>query len=196
MRNHFLFDPVDVAVDAIEDIDPGGRDLHIEIGFGKDIRILREAGKDPEGLFLGIEISRKKARKFCEKAARAGLTNVRCYQGDVRPVLLEALRDGSVASFTILFPDPWPKRKHNKHRWIQEPTAAAIERTLRPGGLVIAATDSDDYMAQIKRVFLGAGLVLSYESDVVPEEDRSLFAERFQRIGETVTYTRWHKRAT
>ena len=58
MAEQFQFEAEDVAVDRVE---PDGRTLHIEVGFGKDVRILREAGRDPDGLYVGIEISRKKA---------------------------------------------------------------------------------------------------------------------------------------
>ena len=189
MPEQFHFEPTEVAVDAVE---PDGRALHIEVGFGKDVRILREAGRDPDGLYIGIEISRKKAESFCRKVARAGFRNVRCHRGDVRPVL-EKLPPGSVSSFTILFPDPWPKRRQSKHRWIQEPTAALLGSALVEGGSIIVATDHQGYVQQIREVLGEAGLVLEYESYEIPDEDRSLFAQRFERSGETVTYQRWRK---
>ena len=84
MRNPFHFDPREVAVDGRTAVRALGRPLHVEVGFGKDVRILREAEQRPDEWFLGVEISRKKAVKFCQKVARAGLRNVRAYQGDVR----------------------------------------------------------------------------------------------------------------
>lgn len=194
MPERFHFDPAEVAVGDIADLGfAGERPLHIEVGFGKDIRILREAGRESDALFLGVEISRKKAQSFCRKVARAGLRNVRCYWGDVRTVL-DDLAPSSVASFTILFPDPWPKRRHHKHRWVQGPTARRLAAALEPGGWIITATDHDGYAAQIRRVLLEAGLVLELETLNIPEEDRSLFAQRFERLGESVTYHRWRKR--
>ncbi len=189
MTEQFHFEPREVVVDRIE---PDGRPLHIEVGFGKDVRILREARHDPDGLYIGIEISRKKAQSFCRKVARAGLRNVRCYLGDVRPVL-EELPGGSVSSFTILFPDPWPKRRQSKHRWIQGPTAALLASALREGGGLIVATDHQGYVEQIREVLCEAGLMLECESHEIPDEDRTLFAQRFERVGETVTYQRWRK---
>lgn len=87
MRDEFRFDP---SLVAVETLDAQGRELHVEVGFGKDVRILREAAQAPDALFLGIEISRKKALSFCRKVARLGLRNVRARHGDVR----EVLRDG------------------------------------------------------------------------------------------------------
>ena len=91
MRDKLHFDPAEVAVEAVGDIDRAGRELHLEIGFGKDIRILREAQGHAEAVYLGVEISGKKARKFREKVARRDLRNVFCYHGDVRAVLGEML---------------------------------------------------------------------------------------------------------
>jgi tRNA (guanine-N7-)-methyltransferase len=197
VRNRFRFDPAEVRVETAaplpEALGPDDRDLHVEIGFGKDVRTLREAEANPDALFLGVEISRKKVVKFCQKVARAGLRNVRAYLGDARHVLRELLPAGSVASFTILFPDPWPKRRHHKHRWIQDDTAALLAAALRDGGRVIVATDHDGYAAQIERCLAGTGLELEEKREGVPEEDRSLFAQRFERLGESVTWMRWRK---
>lgn len=197
MRNRFRFDPAEVRVETAaplpEALALGERDLHVEIGFGKDVRTLREAEANPDALFLGVEISRKKVVKFCQKAARAGLRNVRAYLGDARHVLRELLPAGSVASFTILFPDPWPKRRQHKHRWIQDDTAALLAAALRVGGQLIVATDHDGYAAQIERCLAGAGLALEEKREGVPGADRSLFAQRFERLGETVTWMRWRR---
>jgi tRNA (guanine-N7-)-methyltransferase len=189
MVDRFLFDPGEVAVAAVV---PAGRPLHVEVGFGKDIRMLREAAARPDEDFVGIEISRKKALSFCRKVARAGLRNVRACQADVRRVL-EDLPARSVSSFTILFPDPWPKRRHWKNRWIQPGTAALLVRALVPGGTVTTATDHEGYRDQIRACLLGAGLELLHEGAAVPPEDRTLFTERFERLQAPVTYFRWRK---
>lgn len=194
-RNVFHFDPDSVAVGECESfpeaLGVGERAFHVEVGFGKDIRTLRMAEREPEARFLGIEISRKKCVKFREKVARAGLRNVRCYWGDARKALATMLPDHSVDSFTILFPDPWPKRKHHKHRWVQEETAALLARILKPHGQIIVATDHDHYKDQIRRVLSGAGFEETLTLDHVPEDDKSLFAERFERLGESITYMKW-----
>jgi len=185
----FHFDPAEVAVPAIV---PRDRPLHVEIGFGKDVRLLREAAARPDEDFVGVEISRKKALSFCRKVARAGLRNVRACNTDVRKVLAD-LPPGSVASFTILFPDPWPKRRHWKNRWIQPGTAALLRRALVPGGTITSATDHPGYRDQIRACLLDAGLELLHEGPEVPAEDRTLFTERFERLQAPVTYFRWRR---
>jgi len=195
MRNRFHFDPDEVAVvgegPLPQALATNGRPLHVEVGFGKDVRILREAARHPDARYLGVEISRKKVRKFREKVARAGLRNVRALEGDVRRVLAGLLPPESVVSFTILFPDPWPKRRHRKHRWIQPDTAAQLFRSLRPLGTVTVATDHEGYRDQIRECLAGAGFVLIEERLGVPEEDRTLFAQRFERLGKGVTHQVW-----
>lgn len=187
MADRFLFDPAEVSVASVV---PRGRPLHVEVGFGKDVRLLREAAARPGDDFVGIEISRKKALSFCRKVARTGLRNVRACQADVRRVLAD-LPPGSVASFTILFPDPWPKRRHWKNRWIQPPTAALLLRALVPGGTLTTATDHPGYRDQIRACLLGAGFDLLHEGPDVPPEDRTLFTERFERLKAPVAYFRW-----
>jgi len=197
MSERFLLDPAEVLVAASPSLPralgAGERPLHVEIGFGKDVRILRAAAADPGALFLGVEISRKKCDSFCRKVARAGLRNVRCHHGDARALLAQMLPPGSVDSFTILFPDPWPKRRHWKNRWVAPSTAELLARALKPGGEIQVATDHADYMAEIAAALGGAGLRLVEERASMPEEDRTLFAERFERLGAPVTFQRWRK---
>ena len=198
MSERFLLDPATVSIHADDDwaeiLGLAGRPLHVEIGFGKDVRMLRTAAEAPGATFLGIEISGKKAASFCRKVARLRLRNVRAYCGDVRDVLMERLPEGSVASFTILFPDPWPKRRHNKHRWIQPETARLLALAMAPGATLVVATDHEGYGAQIHRCLQAVGLALVVERVGVPEEDRTLFASRFERLGQRVLYQRWCKR--
>ena len=195
VRDQFQFDPAEVAVGESpslpEAMGCGDRPLHVEIGFGKDIRVLRMAESDPDSRFLGVEISRKKSEKFGHKVARLGLRNIRNHWGDARKVLAEMLPEDSVTSFTVLFPDPWPKRKHHKHRWIHEDTALLLRRALKPDGHMIVATDHDGYRDHIRKVLGVAGFVETQTLDDVPEDDRTLFSERFRKIGESITYMRW-----
>jgi len=193
---HYHFDPEEVRVVAgpvAGQVGLDGRDLHVEVGFGKDIRCLREAEGNPDAVYLGVEISRKKALKFRQKVARTGLRNVFGYHGDVRDVLKGMLPQGGVASFTVLFPDPWPKRRHHKNRWIQPDTAAQMVRALRPGGVVRVATDHGGYADWIRACLAGAGLEPVEIRTGVPEGDRTLFARRFERLGHDVTHMVWRK---
>ncbi|MFP5295934.1 MAG: tRNA (guanine(46)-N(7))-methyltransferase TrmB, partial [Alphaproteobacteria bacterium] len=73
-----------------------------------------------------------------------GLKNVRLHAGDAREVMA-ALPDASLDRVMILFPDPWPKARHNKRRLVQDETAAEIARLLKPGGRLRFVTDWKDY---------------------------------------------------
>ncbi len=195
MTDRFLLEPESVSVAGDRPLPDAcgaaGRPFHVEIGFGKDIRILRMAAQEPGALFLGIEISRKKHASFCRKVARLGLRNIRACHGDARVALRDLLPPASVASFTILFPDPWPKRKHWKNRWITPETAALLARALRPPGPLTVATDHEGYRDQIRASLQGAGFALESESNQVPETDRTIFTTRFERTQTPVSYMRW-----
>jgi len=195
MTEQLPFEPGLVAVDPAGDLATAlelpARPLHIEVGFGKDVRVLRAAAADPGTLYLGIEVSRKKHDKFCRKVARAGLRNVRALLCDVREVLQEMLPPACVLSFTVLFPDPWPKRRHHKHRWITPESAPQLARALVPDGCVTVATDDAPYMDQIRASMRSAGFRLERETATVPALERSLFAERFERLGAPVLYQLW-----
>jgi tRNA (guanine-N7-)-methyltransferase len=84
-----------------------------------------------------------------------GLRNVRLHLGDAVPVL-SWLPSASLAGIDLLYPDPWPKRRHWKRRLIQDDTVAAMARVLRPGGLFRFASDSADYAAWTLLRFLRA----------------------------------------
>ena len=75
-----------------------------------------------------------------------GLTNIRLHHGDATDVLAW-LPDASLARFDLLYPDPWPKRRHWKRRFVQDESIAQIARIVRPGGEFRFATDWPDYAA-------------------------------------------------
>ena len=122
--------------------------LEVEIGPGKDDFVVRAAQAAPDANFLAIECLRERVDKLCRKIGRAGLTNVRVYFGDARVALERLLRPGQVRAFYIHFPDPWPKRRHAKHRLIQPPTVARLAERLAPGGRLNVVTDVRPYAEQ------------------------------------------------
>lgn len=86
------------------------------------------------------------SRSSFPKSTRAGLSNVRILNDDAR-FLLERLAPASLARVFILYPDPWPKKRHNKRRFINEETLGFLARTLKPGGELRFASDIPDYIA-------------------------------------------------
>ncbi len=126
--------------------------VHIEIGSGKGTFLLSEAMYRPDVNFLGIEWARKYYRHAVDRIGRWGLTNVRIIRTDAAAFLPGHVPDESISCFHIYFPDPWPKKRHHKRRFICTENIEQIIRCLKPGGGVNIATDHQDYFEQIAHV--------------------------------------------
>jgi tRNA (guanine-N7-)-methyltransferase len=124
----------------------GVKDVRLEIGFGGAEHLAALAQAHPDTGFIGsdgFENAIAKALAFVEQHA---LTNVRLHHGDAAH-LLEWLPAASLARVDLLYPDPWPKRRHWKRRFVQDESLALIARVIRPGGELRFATDIPDYAA-------------------------------------------------
>ena len=126
--------------------------VHIEIGSGKGTFLLGQAGAQPGDNFLGIEWARKYYRYAVDRIGRWGLTNVRIIRTDATEFLADSVPDESVDCFHIYFPDPWPKKRHHKRRFICPANLEHLVRCLKNGGQLRIATDHADYFEQIKTV--------------------------------------------
>lgn len=129
--------------------------VHIEIGSGKATFLVSQAKAQPEASFLGIEWARKYWRHAIDRIGRWGLTNVRIVRADAPVFLRDFVPEGSVDCFHIYFPDPWPKKRQHKRRFVQQSNVELMLRLLKPGGEIRIATDHTEYYAQIKEVMVG-----------------------------------------
>ena len=120
--------------------------LRLEVGFGAGEHLLHHARTAPDIGVIGVEPFETGLARAARDAARDGLTNVCLYGGDARAVLAW-LPDASLDRVDILYPDPWPKRKHWKRRFISMETLNTIARVLKPGGSVRFASDIATYVA-------------------------------------------------
>lgn len=134
-----------------------GRDgpIEVEIGIGKGRFLLACAERRPDVLHLGVEWSNEFLRIAEARADKRGLTNVRFARVDANLLVQRAVPDASVAAYYVFYPDPWPKKRHQKRRFLQRGNADAMARTLRPGGWLHVATDHDGYWEAIEPVFDG-----------------------------------------
>jgi tRNA (guanine-N7-)-methyltransferase len=141
--------------------------VHIEIGTGKGTFLLNQAGAQPGDNFLGIEWARKYYRYAVDRIGRWGLTNVRIIRTDAATFLADFIPDNSVECFHIYFPDPWPKKRHHKRRFICPANLEHLLRCLKTGGQLKIATDHTDYFEQIKTVLTSRNEKLQ-EIDFLP----------------------------
>lgn len=124
------------------------RPVELEVGCGKGKFLMAAATKWPERDFLAIEYVAALVRKVRDKTVRAGLSNVRILNADATDAFERLLPPASLSRVHLYFPDPWPKRRHAKHRFIADPMADRLARVLAPGGELLLATDHDPYFRE------------------------------------------------
>jgi tRNA (guanine-N7-)-methyltransferase len=125
----------------------------LEIGFGGGEHLLAQAAHNPDTLFIGCEPFINGVAKCLAGIEAQKLNNIRLFTNDARK-LVEALPDACLDSVFILFPDPWPKVRHNKRRLVNPQTLSMIARAHKKGGRLLLATDHVDYSVWMLEVLL------------------------------------------
>jgi tRNA (guanine-N7-)-methyltransferase len=118
----------------------------LEIGFGGGEHLIARAKAHPEIGFIGCEPFINGMAKALVAIDSNGLSNIRLHFGDALE-LIDWLPDDSLAGVDLLYPDPWPKKRHWKRRFVQDETLAKLARVIRPGGIFRFATDIPHYAA-------------------------------------------------
>ena len=114
--------------------------VQLEIGFGGGEHLLHQAAANPNTGFIGCEAFRDGVAKLLGRLDEKDLKNVRLHPADA-VLLLPWLPDASIDLVYLLYPDPWPKRRHWKRRFINDSRLADIARVLKPGGRFRFASD-------------------------------------------------------
>jgi tRNA (guanine-N7-)-methyltransferase len=135
--------------------DGAARETWLEIGFGAGEHLAWQAGRHREIGFIAAEVYEAGIGALLSAIAREALTNIRIHPGDAVP-LLEALPTGSIARAFVLFPDPWPKRRHWKRRFISAEGLGRLARVLADGAELRLATDDPSYLVWMLQHILAA----------------------------------------
>lgn len=127
--------------------------LEVELGSGDGSFLVELAKLKPSHNFIGVERLLGRMRKLDRKGHRAGLTNLRGVRIESSYFLEYLLPLHSAGTIHVYFPDPWPKRKHHRHRLINDRFPVLAHEALGPGGKIYLRTDHQDYFQQITTVF-------------------------------------------
>jgi len=134
-------DPLDLT--ALFD----GREVWLEIGFGGGEHMVHLAALNPEVGIIGCEPYINGVAMLLGKIRKAGVTNLRVHAGDVRD-MFDVLPEASIAKAFLLYPDPWPKTRHHRRRFVTPEHLEPLARVLKSGAEFRVATDIPDYVRQ------------------------------------------------
>jgi len=159
--------------------------LEVELGCGDGSFLANYAALHPEHNFIGVERLLGRLKKVDRKGRRANLVNLRGVRVESAYFLEFLLPRHSVSALHLYFPDPWPKRKHQRHRIVNERFPLISEQVLLPGGIVYLRTDHVEYFEQMQTVFAGAKQFSAIEtpselSDVLTDFEKDFIAQGIQ----------------
>lgn len=125
----------------------GGKPVWLEIGFGGGEHMVHQAERNPDVGIIGAEPYINGVAMLLGKIRRAGVANLAVHPGDVRD-LFDVLPERSIDRAFLLYPDPWPKARHHRRRFVTPEHLEPLARVLKPGATFRVATDIEDYVRQ------------------------------------------------
>ena len=125
----------------------GGKPVWLEIGFGGGEHMVHQAAENPDVGIIGCEPYINGVAMLLGKIRAAGVRNVAVHPGDVRD-MFDVLAEGSIDRAFLLYPDPWPKARHHRRRFVTPEHLDPLARVLKQGAIFRVATDIPDYVRQ------------------------------------------------
>jgi tRNA (guanine-N7-)-methyltransferase len=157
--------------------------LEVELGSGDGSFLVDYARRHPGRNFIGVERLLGRMRKLDRKGRRAGLANLRGVRIESSYFLGWLLPPHAASALHVYFPDPWPKRKHRRHRLINEQFPALARQALALCGTLYLRTDDADYFDQMTRVFAASEAFRSVETPLELSAVLTDFEKQFQARG-------------
>jgi tRNA (guanine-N7-)-methyltransferase len=142
----------------LAEIFPTSEKIIMEIGFGMGEATAIIAKNHPNNGYIAVDVHPPGIGKLLGRIVELGLTNLRVIEDDVHIVLPHMFEDESLDAIHLYFPDPWPKKKHNKRRIVNEGFLALIHPKLKKGGYIHIATDWVPYAISMQEVFAASSL--------------------------------------
>ena len=167
--------------------------LELEIGFGWDPFLIEAAARRPDTDFIGLEYDRQRVREFEARIGHAGLTNLRVCHGEALHAIPRLFGRGQLQRVYIHFPDPWPKKRHQKNRLLGPRFLKLLFYHLADGAELIAGTDSPEYRDFISASLFGLPEIVNPLAphdwvDRLPGHPATKFEKIFRAQGKPVFY--------
>jgi len=137
----------------LSQIFPKSEKVIMEIGFGMGEATAIIAKNHPNNAYIAVDVHPPGIGKLLARIVENDLTNLKVIEEDVHVVLQHMIPDESLDGIHLFFPDPWPKKKHNKRRIVNEGFLALIHPKIKRGGFIHIATDWVPYAESIQQVF-------------------------------------------
>lgn len=167
--------------------------VEVDVGCGKGGFLLWAAQTRPGYNFLGIERLLLRLRKVDKKASKRGLSNIRLIRLEASYLIGKLIPAESVTAYHIYFPDPWPKRRHERRRLFNAAFVSDLRRTLRAAGTVSVATDHEPYFRQMETVMAGDDGFAPIGVEELPVDAQTEFEKEFVTAGKPIWRARWQK---
>jgi tRNA (guanine-N7-)-methyltransferase len=151
--SNYILDTNNSNTDLKTFFDSDQHNLVIEIGFGDGAALIASALKNPDKNFIGIEVYNSGLGQCLNAINQHKIKNIRLIYGDAVEVFEQFITKKSVEKINILFPDPWPKKRHHKRRLINKGFLVLLSKSLKNKGIVNVSTDWEDYAQQIELAF-------------------------------------------
>ena len=140
----------------------GGKPVWLEVGFGGGEHLVHQAAQNPGVGIIGAEPYINGVAMLLGKIRRSGVDNLAVYPGDARD-LMDVLPEASIDRAFLLYPDPWPKARHHRRRFVTPEHLGPLAGVMKPGAVLRVATDIPDYVRQTLEEVPGQGFTWTAE---------------------------------
>ncbi|MEI7948423.1 MAG: tRNA (guanosine(46)-N7)-methyltransferase TrmB [bacterium] len=161
----------------------GNAPLEIEIGCGNGRFLAAQAAKHPETHYIGIERMLGRVRKLNRKAERLSARNLHALRLEAFYTFYYLLPEHRLRTVYVFFPDPWPKRRHHRHRLFSPLFLDVLWMRLEEGGIIQIATDHQEYCTQIRGVFEASARFKEVPAIIRAENEQTDFEQLFLKQG-------------
>lgn len=172
------------------------KETHLEIGFGNGDYLVNLAKSCPSAIFYGIEYNPKYFKKGLLKAEKMEVKNILLFCTEAKSFVHNLVPDDFFNYIHINFPDPWPKKRHNRRRLIDDNFVKELWRVLKPNGVVFIATDFYEYFLNIVSIFQVNNFLKLYfgNKPYEPRKFKTKYEKNFENQGIPIFYSVFKKR--